>query len=1152
MSFSLRRRHEAARAIAALLALLTAAPLAAQDRRDPPPALEANRPSTQAQINGLPAAGGQLFIADAPSPGGDRERALAAEPRVVRARSVAIDIDHLNGMLTAQPLQLDDSGSIASATNQHDLNLFDDFSVRVVKLSQERDDLGNIVWRGGIIDDPYGSATIVIDGAQVTASIVTRGRTISVMPAADGSHVIREVNERSSRAAFDPASRVDDWVKPPRPEGVAPTLPQQRTGDRPQDHAANTLRILVVYTAKAAGDIANMSSTVSLAMADLNTTLANSQTHTVAQLVGLERVTYTEGTSSSAILDDASNRVGDFARIHDMRAVVDADLVAVLASYGNENCGIAWKNDDIDQFPNSLASYVRYGVSVTNSLNCLPSTFTHEVGHNLGASHDRFVEKDAVAGPQGYNYGYIDTTARFRDIMAYDDECDSLNISCPRIQYFSNPSINYNGRPIGVPDSDPKAANNARKLREIAPSIARLDEFTNNPATPMLAVFVTGTGTVTSSAGGINCGQTCAASITGGGQVTLTAAAAAGWQFTGWSGACSGTAPCAVTMSTSRNVQATFQPSLRLGTVYSSAQGSSQSFLRFANTGSSAGTVNVLLADSSTGQAMGTWTSSSIAAGAALQVPITTVETALTPGTAKPQYFAAAVQSQMTGYIQHVLYRPADGTLTNLSTCDAGVTVNATQVANVHTTILDFGFPSSIAVTNTGSSSATATLGIFDSTNGARLGTYTTSSIPANSQAIISIATIESSTGIRPTSTQYHYTVKLEGTFTGSLQHLVNNLGKGVITDMTTVCTYGTVSTPPSTLALRQPGPVFSSAQSASQSFLRFFNTGTTAGTVNVALHNSATGANVGSWTSPSIPAGASAQYPITTVETGLNAGVTKPQYYTTLLQTQISGFFQHVLYRPADGTLTNLSTCDAGVASSPGNLINVHSSILDFGFPSSVVVSNPGTSAVTATLGIFDARNNARLGTYTTASVPAGGRLIIPIATIQAAIGYTPASDVYHYVIKAEGTFTGFLQHLVTNSTAGVITDMTTMCQLPASAVRYNNCYPTSCNISLGTPANGQIKRPGGGYENFRLSLTAGQAYTIDVKGSSTGDGTLVRPYVYIFDTSGTVVKDGGGGGTGTNARLSFTPATTGNHTIQVTVYIYTNNAGTFTVTVN
>src|SRR5205823_3557165 len=55
----------------------------------------------------------------------------------------------------------------------------------------------------------------------------------------------------------------------------------------------------------------------------------------------------------------------------------------------------------------------------------------------------------------------------------------------------------------------------------------------------------TGSGTVTSSPGGITCGATCAASFASGTAVTLTATAAAGSTFTGWSGGgCSGAGSC--------------------------------------------------------------------------------------------------------------------------------------------------------------------------------------------------------------------------------------------------------------------------------------------------------------------------------------------------------------------------------------------------------------------------------------------------------------------------------------------------------------------------------------------------------------------------------------------------------------------------------
>jgi hypothetical protein len=63
---------------------------------------------------------------------------------------------------------------------------------------------------------------------------------------------------------------------------------------------------------------------------------------------------------------------------------------------------------------------------------------------------------------------------------------------------------------------------------------------------------------VSSVPGGIDCGTTCSHGYLQATAVTLTATPAAGSTFTGWAGACTGTATCNVAMDADTSVSATF------------------------------------------------------------------------------------------------------------------------------------------------------------------------------------------------------------------------------------------------------------------------------------------------------------------------------------------------------------------------------------------------------------------------------------------------------------------------------------------------------------------------------------------------------------------------------------------------------------------
>jgi phospholipase C len=94
---------------------------------------------------------------------------------------------------------------------------------------------------------------------------------------------------------------------------------------------------------------------------------------------------------------------------------------------------------------------------------------------------------------------------------------------------------------------------------------------TINAATTVAASFIaaeglnvafagTGSGTVTSSPAGISCPTTCSATFPDKTQVVLTETPGRSFYFGGWSGACTGTTGCSVTVTAAENVTATFTP----------------------------------------------------------------------------------------------------------------------------------------------------------------------------------------------------------------------------------------------------------------------------------------------------------------------------------------------------------------------------------------------------------------------------------------------------------------------------------------------------------------------------------------------------------------------------------------------------------------
>lgn len=151
----------------------------------------------------------------------------------------------------------------------------------------------------------------------------------------------------------------------------------------------------------------------------------------------------------------------------------------------------------------------------------------------------------------------------------------------------------------------------------------------------------------------------------------------------------------------------------------------------------------------------------------------------------------------------------------------------------------------------------------------------------------------------------------------------------------------------------------------------------------------------------------------------------------------------------------------------------------------------------------------------------------------------FTPtASGTYFVSAKAADDGTGTYKLSLTQTSSGAPSD------------DFGQTTGTAGMVSSGGTANGSIETVGD-QDWFGVSMTAGRTYVINLEGSATGGGTLADPYIRgLFDASGTAIPGvfNDDGGTGRNARIEFTPTTTGTYYVDAGAY---GGTGTYKVSV-
>ena len=506
----------------------------------------------------------------------------------------------------------------------------------------------------------------------------------------------------------------------------------------------------------------------------------------------------------------------------------------------------------------------------------------------------------------------------------------------------------------------------------------------------------------------------------------------------------------------------------RLGMVMPPGGSGPQSFIRFFNGGTTAGTVTASLLDGATGQVLAKWKSPSIPPGASPQFAVTQMEAAATTPFARPALYSLRIEPETTidGFLQHVMFDSGRETITNASTCDVGTMTSGNRMINVHSSNFDFGYPSTLVLNNIGITSAAMTFAMRDATDGRLVGRFYSGRLPAATKlpsialptqhmvmpeyAVETVVAPDSNTGVTvnispPPVSQFNFIDEGTLSFTDSAvvnyyyQHYVTNKRSGVISDMSTVCGLNGRSTGTSAALLAMAG-IQSTLQTGAQSVFRFYNAGAAAGPVKVTLYGTVEDQPLGTWVSPAVAPGSMLETSIATIEKELvlhrvdsyvPPALVKQNTYAMTVQTAIDGAFQHVTGR-TDGPYANLSVCNSAVITQPRELMAVNTAANDAaGYASTIVISNTGTAAAAARLSVFDARDGTLLGSAETQAVPAGGLYRLDVATLELGAHITPDAARKYYIVKADDGFPGFLQHLVLHKSSGIITDMTAVCSM-------------------------------------------------------------------------------------------------------------------------
>jgi hypothetical protein len=337
-------------------------------------------------------------------------------------------------------------------------------SVTLVRRNSSFRPDGSISWNGEVKETGERAVLMLWGNALLTGYFAYQGTIFAIETIGGGMNVIRELGRDellpdhpapasrhdSVGVAPDPAKIGAHWTAPLEPR-VAPFPEAER---RALEAKNITIDVMLLYTPNVAyAYTRDAEDLLALAIDETNTTFRNSGLGNITlRLVYSQAVNYdTTSDDQFTHLYTMVDGLGPFADVKRLRNEKRADIVGLIID-NPKGCGLSTRvGPDSDE-----AFFVVHHACATITLS-----IAHEIGHILGVRHDRFM--DQASKPFVYGHGYVNGR-KWRDIMSYNEGCGG----CPRIPYWSNPRISFNGEPTGTPASD-----SARVILELAERVSK-------------------------------------------------------------------------------------------------------------------------------------------------------------------------------------------------------------------------------------------------------------------------------------------------------------------------------------------------------------------------------------------------------------------------------------------------------------------------------------------------------------------------------------------------------------------------------------------------------------------------------------------------------------------------------------------------------